>query len=52
MYAVLGKLIYESNNITYYYNEVMYYSYTLLHQQSNFLIITIVFKSNNLVTSY
>ena len=51
----LGKLLYESNilHITgYFYQEVIYYSYILLHQKSNFIILLyyfIAFKSNNIM---
>ena len=53
--AELGKLLYESNilHITgYFYQEVIYYSYILLHQKSNFIILLyyfIAFKSNNIM---
>ena len=55
---MLGKLLYESNILhitSYFYQQVIYYSYILLHQKSNFIILLyyfITFKSNNLVTSY
>ena len=46
----------EVTNITsYFYKEVIYYSYILLYQKSNFVILLVTFKSNiicNLVTSY
>ena len=37
----MGKLLYESNILhitSYFYQEVIYYSYILLHQKSNFVI--------------
>ena len=40
--AELGKLLYESNILhitSYFYQEVIYYSYILLHQKSNFVIL-------------
>ena len=61
LHTELGKLLYESNILhitSYFYQEVIYYSYILLHQKSNFVILLyyfITFKSNNicnLVTSY
>ena len=58
LYAVLGKLLYESNilHITrYFYKEVIYYSYILLNQKSNFVILLLLSKVIilcNLVTSY
>ena len=56
--TVLGKLLYESNilHIThYFYKEVIYYSYILLNQKSNFVILLLLSKVIilcNLVTSY
>ena len=41
----LGKLLYESNVLhitSYFYKEVIYYSYILLYQKSNFVTITIL----------
>ena len=55
MYAELGKLLNESNILhitSYFYQEVIYYSYILLHQKSNFVILLyyfIAFKSNNIM---
>ena len=51
----LGKLLYESNILhitSYFYKEVIYYSYVLLYQKSNFVILLynfITFKSNNIM---
>ena len=51
----LGKLLYESNILhitSYFYQEVIYYSYILLYQKSNFVILLyyfITFKSNNIM---
>ena len=60
--AELGQLLYESNicilHITsYFYEEVIYsnYSYILLYQKSNFVILLLLSKVIilcNLVTSY
>ena len=53
--AELGKLLYESNILhitSYFYKEVIYYSYILLYQKSKFVILLVTFKSNNLVTYY
>ena len=54
-WAELGKLLYESNILhitSYFYQEVIYYNYILLHQKSNFVILLyyfITFKSNNIM---
>ena len=54
----LGKLLYQSNILhitSYFYQEVIYYSYILLHQKSNFVILLLLSKVIilcNLVTSY
>ena len=43
----LGKLLYESNILhitSYFYQEVIYYSYILLHQKSNFVILLYYFQ--------
>ena len=51
----LGKLLYKSNILhitSYFYQEVIYYSYILLHQRSNFVILLhyfITFKSINIM---
>ena len=56
--AVLGKLLYESNILhitSYFYKEETYYSYILLNQKSNFVILLLLSKVIilcNLVTSY
>ena len=58
MYAVLGKLLSKSNilHITSYFNkEVIYYSYILLNQKSNLVILLLLSKVIilcNLVTNY
>ena len=49
LYSVLGKLLYESNIIllhitNYFYKEVIYYSYILLNQKSNFVILLFLSK--------
>ena len=55
---VLGKLLYESNILhitSYFYKEVTYYSYILLNQKSNLVILLLLSKVIilcNLVTSY
>ena len=52
LYPELGKLLYESDIlhiISYFYKEVIYYSYILLDQKSNFVISLVTFKSNNTV---
>ena len=54
-YTEFGKLLYESNILhitSYFYQEVIYYSYILLYQKSNFVILLyyfITFKSNNIM---
>ena len=42
----LGKLLYESNilHITCYFYEVIYYSYILLYQKSNSVILLLLSK--------
>ena len=56
--AELGKLLYESNILhitSYFYEEVIYYSYILLYQKSNsgiLLLLSKVIILCNLVTSY
>ena len=56
--AELGKLLYESNILhitSYCYEEVIYYSYILLYQKSNSVILLLLSKVIilcNLVTSY
>ena len=56
--ASVGKLLYESNILhitSYFYKEVIYYSYILLNQKSNFVILLLlseVIILCNLVTSY
>ena len=56
--AELGKLLYESNILhitSYCYEEVIYYSYILLYQKSNSIILLLLSKVIilcNLVTSY
>ena len=51
-HAELGKLCYESNILhitSYFYKEVIYYSYILLYQKSKFVILLVTFKSNNIM---
>ena len=48
----LGKLLYESNILhitSYFYKEVIYYSYILLYQKSKYVILLVTFKSNNIM---
>ena len=60
VYSVLGKLLCESNILhitSYFYKELIYYSYILLNQKSNFVILlllskVIILQVCNLVTSY
>ena len=55
---MLGKLLYESNVLhitSYFYKEVIYYSYILLNQKSNFVTLLLLLKVIilcNQVTSY
>ena len=55
IYTYIGKLLYKSNILhitSYFYQEVIYYSYILLHQKSNFVILLyyfVIFKSNNIM---
>ena len=58
MQTELGKLLYESNILhitSYFYKEVIYYSYILVNQKSNFVVLLLLSKVIilcNLVTSY
>ena len=47
MHAEFGKLFYESNILhitSYFYEEVIYYSYILLYQKSNSVILLLLPK--------
>ena len=49
------KVIYHVHIASYFYKEVMYYSYILLNQKTNFSILLLLSKVIilcNLVTSY
>ena len=49
----LGKLLYESNILhitSYFYEEVIYYSYILIYQKSNSVILLLLSKVTILCT--